>query len=61
MAFVVPIITVYTGGGHNRGCYCGRAGSFTRDADSGSRGAETSSVSPDSGISGKWGVNFGVL
>ena len=55
MAFAVPIIPVYTGGGHNRECYCGRADSVTRDADSGSRGAESSSGNADSGISGNGG------
>ena len=58
MAFAVPIITVYTGGGHNRECYCGRAGSVTRDADSGSRGAESSSGNADSGISGNGGLTL---
>ena len=58
MAFAVPIITVYTGRGHNRECYCGRAGSVTRDADSGSRGAESSSGNADSGISGNGGLTL---
>ena len=52
MAFAVPIIPVYTGGGHNRECYCGCAGSVTRDADSGSRGADSSSGNADSGNGG---------
>ena len=55
MAFAVAMITVYTGRGHNRECYCGRAGSVTRDADSGSRGAESSCGNADSGINGSGG------
>ena len=58
MAFAVPIITVYTGRGHNRECYCGRAGSVTRDADSGSRGAESSSGNADRGIRGNGGLTL---
>ena len=58
MAFAVPIIPVYTGGGHNRECYRGCAGSVTRDADSGSRGAESCSVNADNGISGNGGLTM---
>ena len=58
MAFAVPIIPVYTGGGHNRECYRGCAGSVTRDADSGSRGAESSSGNADIGISGNGGLTL---
>ena len=61
MAFAVPIIPVYTGGGHNRECYRGCADSVTRDTDSGSRGAESSSGNTASGISGNVGVNYDVL
>ena len=59
MAFAVPIIPVYTGGGHNLECYRGSADrdscSVTRDADSGSRGADSSSGNASSGISGMGG------
>ena len=53
MAFAVPIVPVYTGGGHNRECYRGCADSVTRDADSGSRGADSGSGNADSG---NWGL-----
>ena len=58
MAIIHLMIPAYTGGGHNRECYCGRAGSVTRDADSGSRGAESSSGNADSGISGNGGLTL---
>ena len=59
MAIIHPMIPAYTGGGHNRECYCGGANrdpcSVTRDADSGSRGADSSSGNASSGISGMGG------
>ncbi len=58
MEFAVPIIPVYTGGGHNRESDHGCASSVTRDADSGSRGAESSSGNADSGISGNGGLTL---
>ncbi len=59
MAIIHPMIPAYTGGGHNKECYCGSAErdscSVTRDADSGSRGADSSSSNASTGICGNGG------
>ena len=59
MAIIHLIIPAYTGGVHNRKCYCGGADrdpcSVTRDADSGSRGADSSSSNASTGICGNGG------
>ena len=56
MAIIRPMIPAYTGGGHNKECYCGSAERdsccVTRDADSGSKGADSSSGDADNGDGG---------